>query len=736
MKPETNYIAYVSSFPPRECGIATFTQDLTLAFEKKFNPLIKAKILALNDQPTSIYNYSKKVFSQLTATDLEHYVRLAKKINRQDDIKVVNVQHEFGLFGGDWGDYLIPFLQTLEKPIVTTFHTVLAKPEKHLYNVVRAIANYSKAIVVMNQLSQELLERDYEIPKSKISLVPHGIPQTPFEASDKSKDQFGLKGKIVLSTFGMLSQNKGLEYAIRALPKVVQQFPNIMYVILGATHPVVRREEGEKYRNFLIQEVERLGLKNNVKFYNKYLTLEEIVQYLKATDIYISPTLDMGQSVSGTISYAMGCGRPIISTANAYAKYIIDQTNGVLVNPRNASQIGNALQTLLTDQKRLKTMGQESYERSRQMIWPNVAASYFNIYKKFTDLEAEERKLPEIKLDHLFRLTDDFGIMHHARYSKPAPRFGYSLDDNARALIIAANAYRTQPKEEVLGLLKTYITFLTRGQKPNGIFTNMVNHKREWQRSDFDEDTQGRAIWALGFATSITEIPYETRQNILKLFHRAVKPIHLIQSPRAIAFAMCGLYFYLRHSPEASLLVKFQELADAQVKTYRLAATGDWHWFEDRLTYSSSALPESLFYAYDLTKNKTYLTIAKESLNFLRKITFEKDFYSPIGQNGWYVRNEQRAYYDQQPEDAASMVQTKVTAYKITGDPTYLKGAFATFQWFLGKNHLNQMVYDEVTGGCNDGVGQYAINLNQGAESTISYLLARFIVEEVKSKEI
>ncbi len=728
---QTNYILYVSSYPPRECGIATFTQDLTLAFEKKFNPITKAKIVALNDQSTSMYNYGNKVFSALTATDSAPYIQLAKKINRQDDIKIVNIQHEFGLFGGDWGNYLLPFLQALEKPVVTSFHTVLPHPEPDLYNVVRAIADSSKTLVVMNQHSKILLEKDYEIPSDKIVLIPHGIPQTPFEPSDTFKEKFGLKGKIVLSTFGMLSRNKGIEYTIRALPKIVKHFPNITYLILGATHPVVRREDGEEYRNFLTQEVDRLGLKNNVKFYNKYLTLEEIVQYLKATDIYISPTLDLGQSVSGTLSYAMGCGRPIISTATAYAKYIIDDRNGALIPTKNASVTSKTLLELLRDPKRMKAMGQESYERSRQMIWPNVAAAYFDVYKKHAHLETEERKLPEIKLDHLFRLTDEFGILHHARYSKPAKRFGYSLDDNARALIVSARAYALTQKPDLLNLIKIYLNFLKFCQEKNGTFVNFVSSHRKRLISEFDEDTQGRTLWALGLVSGIQTLPPEILVEVRALFQSTLKTLSTLQSPRAIAFAMFGLYFWLKHSPDATLLTQFIAFADLQLKTYSAAEKPDWHWFEDRFTYSNSALPESLFYAYDLTQRKKYLTVAKKSLEFLKKTTFENNYYSPIGQNGWYVRHQKRAYFDQQPEDAAAMVQSKIAAYQITKKSKYLEKAFTSFQWFLGKNHLNQMVYDEVTGGCNDGVGQYAINLNQGAESTLSYLLARLTVHDI-----
>src|SRR3990167_9741449 len=313
-KSSANYVLHLSSYPPRECGIATFTQDLANALNKKFNPVVKTRVIALNDQPTSIYHYNNHVAYQITATELEHYVSLAHDINKKDDVKLINIQHEFGIFGGDWGDYLIPFLQVIEKPVVVTLHSILPTPDERLRNVVRSIATFSKALVVMNKLSEEMLIREYGVPKSKIAIIPHGIPQIPFEASDKAKEELDLRGKTILSTFGMISPNKGLEYVIRALPRVVRKFPNVLYLVVGATHPNIVRDQGETYRNFLLKEIDRLGLGNHIKFYNKYITLEEITQYLRATDVYIYANPDLKQSVSGSLAYALGAGRPIVST--------------------------------------------------------------------------------------------------------------------------------------------------------------------------------------------------------------------------------------------------------------------------------------------------------------------------------------------------------------------------------------------------------------------------------------
>ncbi|MBI3588937.1 MAG: glycosyltransferase [Candidatus Liptonbacteria bacterium] len=727
----SNFVIHISSYPPRACGIATFTKDITAALDTKFNPAVKSRIVALNDNPTAIYNYPTKVADEINSNEISNYVNLAREINQNNEIKVVNLQHEFGLYGGNWGDYIIPFLQVIEKPVVTTFHTAIPDPEDDLKNIVRAIVDKSRAVIVMNSLSKDILKNDYGIDETKIRLVPHGIPQTAFESSEKYKIELGLESKTVLSTFGLLSPNKGIQYAIRALPEVIQKFPNVVYVVIGATHPNVAKEKGEVYRNSLIAEVQKLGLEEHVKFYNKYLDLEELSKYLKATDLYISPSIDEGQSVSGTLSYAMGFGRPVISTASSYAQFLVTPQTGVLVPIKNPGAITKSLLEILADEKRIKGMGREAYEHTRPMTWPNVATAYFNLYKEFADLEAEDDKLPDIKLDHLRRMTDSFGIFHFAKYSKPEKRYGYSLDDNARALVVSAKAYQTKPDPELERLMTTYLNFVKFTQRPNGKFANIVSYQK-LRDATADEDVQGRAIWALGLVAKNENLPDEIRTKAEKILTKTFPFLPRLTSPRAIAFAMTGLYFYLKNNPKPALLKLMKKMADRQVGQYKEYSGVDWHWFEDQLTYSNSKLAESLFYAYDLIKNPEYLEVAKKTLNFLKSITFEKDHYSPIGQNGWYFRNKKRAYFDQQPEETSTMVETKVVAYQVTGDKQYLKDAYRVMNWFLGKNHLGQMVYDEATGGCYDGVGQYAINLNQGAESTISYLLARLALEEIK----
>ncbi len=736
-KQSANKILHLSTFPPRECGIATFTQDLIFAFDRKFNPKIKSQVLALNDHSTSIYNYDKKVMDEIPSADLESYVSLAKKLNRMDDVKIINIQHEFGLFGGDWGNYIIPFLQVIEKPVVVTLHSVLSikdgrlgKRNSYLKKIINSIAEKSSALVVMNKFSQEILESEYNIPSSKIFLIPHGIPQTPLEPSEKFKALFGLEGKIILSTFGLLSPNKGVEYAIRALPNVVKKYPNVVYMVLGVTHPQIRAWDGETYRTFLTQETEKLGLKNNVKFYNKYLTLEEVVNYLKATDVYVSPSIDSEQSVSGTLAYALGCGRPVVATDSMYAKYLVNQNSGVLVSPKNPAEIEKAILGMLQNPKQLKSMSIGAYELSRKMIWPNVAVEYFKLYQKFTDIREEETKFPPIKMDHIVRLTDNFGMLQFAKYIKPQRRYGYTLDDNARALIACVKCYEKSFDPEILDLAKKYMKAIKFMQTTRGEFVSAVSYQKKRDSNKY-EDVQGRAVWALGYVASCDFLPEGLAIEAAYMFKKALKFIMKLDSPRAIAFSMTGIYHYIKKYPAKYILNLFGKLAESQFNLYKNRANDEWQWFEDYLTYSNSKLSESLLYAYLGTRKKKYLTAAEDSLEFLSKNTFKDGIYWPIGQNGWYFRNKTRAYFDQQPEDTASMVETKALAYQITKNKKHRRDALNAFKWFLGKNHLNQMVYDEVTGGCNDGIHQNRINLNQGAESTVSYLLARLAIEEV-----
>jgi len=739
-------VLYVSSFPPRECGIATFTKDLTDAMDKEFNPGLKSRILAVNDNGTSIYNYSGKVGLQLNESDMESYLNRANEINRSPQIKLINIQHEYGLFGGEWGNYLLPFMEIIKKPIVTTLHTVLPKPEEKLKKITRTIADKSEGIVVMTNHSARLLQEVYGIKKSKIKVIPHGVHHVPFPSKSKAKKKLNLSGRTIIATFGHINRDKGIEYAIRALPTVVKKYPEALYLVIGATHPIVRKYEGEIYRNMLKKEVARLKLENYVKFYDKYLELSELIDYLRATDLYLSPTLNPKQAVSGTVSYALSCACPVVSTATQYCLDVINQERGILVRFRNHKDIEKALLEILGDHKRQKEMKKNAYFFSRHMTWQNVALSYFKVFNGYAKITLREKgKLPAINLGHLKTLTDDFGIIQFANHTKPDLGSGYCLDDNTRALIASTVLYHDKPQGQLLDLITKYFKFIKFSQKANGKFHNFISQNKSMNDKSDSEDSLGRAIWALSYVISSDDLPEYLTKQAKTIYQRCQKWISQIGSPRAVAFTLLGLCrlakapkIMIKDNHQPAEINQIKKLANKLLKGYyrQVSRAGfkkkKWSWFEDSLTYSNYKLPEALIRTFEVSGKKEYLKVAEETLKFLTAVSFEKEYFSPIGQDGWYYRDGKRAYFDQQPEDTASAVEALTTAYEVTGKKLYGRQAKTSFDWFLGKNYLNQMIYDEATGGCYDGLGRYSINFNQGAESTISYLLARLAIERIK----
>lgn len=730
---DENIALFMGTFPPRECGIATFTQDLTNAIDKRFYPSIKTKILALNNNGTNIYNYPKKVMFQISDTDINSYIETAKKINKSKKIKVVCIQHEFGIFGGYYGDHLLAFLEVLKKPAFVTFHSVLPNPDKQRKIVVKAIADRVNAIIVMTQKAVTILQKEYKITETPIKVVPHGIPDVNFETQLKEKNHLRLKNKIVLSSFGMISRNKGYEYVIEALPEVVKQYPNLVYVIVGGTHPVVRKNEGEVYRNMLEAKVKELGLQNNVKFYNKYVTKEEIIQYVKASDIYISPSLTPEQITSGTLVYAMGCGRAVVSTPFLHAKDILTKDRGELAEFEDSESFTKAILRILNNQERLRILESNAYTYTRQMVWHNVGLSYvrqFNRYLKLPELYF--RKMPQINIKHLSRMTDDFGIIQFATLAKPDIASGYTLDDNARALLVAGSLYNKIPQKSHLKLIQTYLDYIKYVQQTDGKLLNFVDQNKNLDTNSWSEEAHARAIRALGYVSSLPNIPKDVKYQAEEILANAVQIVPDMAHPRAVASVIAGLCHYNKDHYSEHNIELIKQLANTLTALYENNSNPEWQWFEPMMTYSNAKLPEAMFHAYIATQDKKYLEIAKATIDFLVGKTFNGSTFVPIGQNGWYDgQNQKRAFFDQQPIEAATMTIALALAYKVLREPKYEKLAINSFNWFLGKNIVNTVIYNEQTGGCHDGLGKEVVNLNQGAESTISYLTARLSLEEL-----
>jgi glycosyltransferase involved in cell wall biosynthesis len=722
-------ICFLGNYPPKECGIATFTKDLTSAMNRKFEPELKSRIIALNDD-ANIYNYDENVIMEINKDDIDDYISKAKEVNENENIKLVCIQHEFGIFAGEYGNHLIPFLELIEKPVVVIFHSVLPQPNTAIKRIVRSLCEKSSATVVMAKKAIDILTKDYEIDREKLFFIPHGIPNVPFVSPQISKRKIHFENRTIISTFGLLSRGKGIEYMIQALPKLVEKYPDILYLIIGETHPVVRKEEGESYRNELMQEIERLGLKNNVKFANKFLSLQEIIEYLSATDIYVCTNLDKNQITSGTLSYAMGCGRVVISSPIEYAKEFLSDDRGIVVEEKNPDSYALAIDAVLSNPDYKRLIERNAYAYSRSMTWQNVAMSYRRLFNKILKLQDKSvENLPDIRLDHLIKMTDNFGMTQFCNHAEPDMSSGYTIDDNSRALIASTLHDKLFGSQESQALSKIYLDFIERCQDESGNFQNNFKNENEVLDSHSD-DSFGRTIWSLGYATNKSN-DSDIVQKSEQLIRKSLNRIGGIKSPRAVAFLIIGLYHYYQKSRDREILTLIRRLADFLVQRYRIECSEEWCWFEEVLSYSNSKLPEALYLAHDITGNEEYLEIAEKSLNFLTELTFIDGKICLIGQNGWCKRNGKRALFDQQPVDASSLVHTYLTAYSITKNPEYHKNAIESIHWFFGNNHLNQMVYDEMTGGCFDGLGKYTLNMNQGAESTLSYLIARLFLEEV-----
>jgi len=725
VKGKNGSILFMGTFPPRECGIATFTKDLSSAVQKRFGPKIKASILAMNKSTSNMYNYPQEVSYQVDDSDLENYIWVAKRINSNDSIKLVNVQHEFGIFGGENGKNIIPFLEIVNKPVITTFHSIVPGPDKKKKKIVRFIGKKSVCVIVMNNTAVKILRNDYGL-KGDIAVIPHGIPSVKFESNHRYKAALGFGDKTVISSFGLMNPGKGYEHVIDALPGLIKKFPDLLYIIIGETHPVVRMQEGEKYRNFLHEKVRDMGLGSHVKFYNKYVTLAEIIKYLKASDIYVCSAIDRNQITSGTLVYAMGCGRAVVSTPFLHAAEYVTPDKGLLADFGDSQSFEDAISRILTNPELKSNMEKNAYAFTRSMTWPNVAISHMKLFDAYADISGmHEKALPKINFSHVMRMTDDFGLIQFANYLKPDLHSGYCLDDNARAMMAACMDYEVSKSKSKLNLVKKYISFAKNVLRDDGRFCNLVNRERKVNTEDLSEDAHGRALQALGYLISTDGVPEEIRKEADTLFCKAVKAVQGMGSPRAIAFSIMGLYNYNKANPSEDNLQTIRKLSDFLVSLFNNVTSDDWHWFEEYMTYANARIPESLFYSYIATRDKKYLDTARKSLDFLISVTFEDGIFMPIGQRGWYMKNNMKSYFDQQPIDTCAMVQALIAANKVTGEKKYAKRAIDAFHWFLGKNFLDQMVYDENSGGCHDGIGKLSINLNQGAESTVSYLLAR-----------
>jgi glycosyltransferase involved in cell wall biosynthesis len=737
-------IAVIGNYLPRQCGIATFTTDLCAAISAEYGTT-QLMALPVNDTEQG-YDYPERVRWSLDQDSIKSYEEAAEFLNF-NNIDMVCLQHEYGIFGGPAGSHILHLLRALKMPVVTTLHTVLREPNPDQLRVMEEIAELSDRLIVMSQLSSQFLQEIFKVPGSKIDMVPHGVPDLPFLDPNFYKDRFGVEGKAVLLTFGLLSPNKGIENVIQALPQILAKHKNVVYLVAGATHPHILRREGDKYREHLQALAKEVGVESSVLFHDRFVSPEEMVEFIGAADIYITPYRHEAQVVSGTLAYALGAGKAIISTPYWHAIELLDDRRGALVPFQNPGAIAQKTIELLDTPAIRHAMRKRAYLFAREMVWKRVAQGYMESFARVRSdrlqcpqVQFSARtthkpldQLTELKLDHLHRLTDDTGMLQHAIFTTPNRAEGHTTDDNARALIFTV--MQAQLDKDRVGKIDTatpdssfqYLSFMEHAFNPaKGRFRNFLGYDRRWNETEGSEDCHGRALWGLG-----TVLGRSTDEGLKRaagrLFEFSCPAAMELRSPRAWAYTLLGIQEYLGAFPGDRDAQKVRAaLAGRLLEMYESIRSQDWKWFENILAYGNARLPQALLLVGSACSDERMISAGLESLDWLTKTQHceTNRHFVPIGSQGFYPQGGEKARFDQQPIEAAGAVSACLQAYRVTGDSRWRTEAWSAFNWFLGDNDLQLSLYDSVTGGCRDGLHPDRANENQGAESTLSFLMA------------
>lgn len=723
----------ISTFPPRECGIATYAQDLITAINDRFTETFEIQVCALEN---GSHRYSSPVKYILETEKPNSYDELIKKIVCNNKLQWVVIQHEFGLFRNNDKDFL-RLLSHIDKPVAVVFHTVLPKPDKELQAMVQSIAGYTHVIIVMTETSRDILQQDYLITEEKIKVIPHGTHLIKHKDKQVLKEKYGSGGRKILSTFGLLSSGKSLETTLNALPAIVSQHPSVLFLILGKTHPSVVKQEGEKYRESLEGIVEKLKLKDHVQFVNKYLPLDTLLDYLQLTDIYLFTSKDPGQAVSGTFSYAIGCGCPVISTPIPHACEVLKNDCGIIIGFNDTENLAIQVNRLLNDESIRNRLAMNGLHHMAATAWENSALQHVRLFKNMVKGTIRiHYKIPAVKLDHLQDMTTDFGILQFSVLNRPDRHSGYTLDDNARALILMCQHFEVFKQESDLAQIQRYLDFIRYCYHGEGRFFNYVDFEKEFTAQngqDNLEDSVGRAVWACGYLLSLENLlPQNLVADARIMFNESVEKSVSIHSTRAMAFIIKGIYFANRDVKHKNQLVILELLADRLIQMYRHEADSGWQWFESYLTYANSVIPEAMLLAWRITGKDIYRATALSSFSFLLSRIFFDKRIKVISNRGWLHNGQEINKTHQGGEQAIDVAYTILALgefYESFKTKFYREKIMTAFSWFLGHNHLNQIVYNPRTGGCYDGVEDHYINLNQGAESTLCYLLARLALE-------
>ncbi len=734
-------IALISTYQPRQCGIGAFSKNLFDSLPVRNIDRQNSFVVALND-PENEYDYPPEVHVAIRQDDHDTYLQAAEFINGSG-VDVCIVQHEYGIFGGQNGVYILSLLHSLEIPVITTLHTVLKRPSYNELYIVKEISKLSRRIIVMANKAVELLGEIYGISASKITVVPHGVPDIQYDR-ESIRRELGVTGRKVLLTFGFIGRNKGIETVISALPQVVDKYPDVQYIILGKTHPNVVKHAGEEYRLFLHRLVKKLNLENHVIFLNAYVSQRELFKYLTASDIYVTPYPNEAQITSGTLSYALGVGAAVVSTPYWHAAELLADGRGALFGFNDSQGLSQTLADLFSHPEKLETMREKATAFGHTITWPKIGEVYGGLIQQDGQKSAvnPEKKdpafdrsiLPPLRLDHVVRLTDHTGIIQHAVYGIPNYHEGYCLDDNARALLMTLMAYRRTKDDVALDLIPRYLAYIHYAQNEDGTFRNFMGFNRNFLDDVGSEDAFGRAIWALGYA--MAHAPKDAYFQLARqVFFKAVPQFERLQSIRSVANTILGLYHYLKSHPmDDGMMELMHRLSIRLLQEYNAHRHDDWHWYESLLAYDNALLPLAMLRSGELLNNASFRRVGFESMAFLEKHTMQKGHLSLVGNEGWFKRDGEIARFDQQPIDAMATVLLFLQVYHDTGDAHYLQAVYTAFMWFLGENDLRLSLYDFETGGCCDGLARYGVNRNQGAESTLAYLISYLAVQQTFEK--
>lgn len=732
--------AFIGTYPPRECGIGTFTRNLFSSMHNvsgSKGEKDESFVVAMNDIDSG-YSFPEEVHYTISQNAQEDYLAAARYINLSGADCCI-LQHEYGIYGGDKGVYILPLLYRLEVPLMVTLHTVLKTPSQDEKVILQEICRMANRVVVMSRKAINFLIEIYDIPEDKITYIEHGVPDIKF-SQEESKREFRLEGREVLLTFGLISRNKGIETVIKALPEVVEKFPDLLYIILGKTHPNVLRHSGDEYRIYLTKLVNDLHLQKNVAFVNKFASQKELFKYLHASDIYVTPYLNEAQITSGTLAYAVGVGTAVVSTPYWHAAELLENCKGVLFDFNDTNGLTEILIDLLSNSDKRMQIRKKAYDYGQEITWPKIGTKYYRVAEIVSAEEIQVKKevisfdimqLPPFSMDHVKRMTDDTGIIQHAKFGIPNLKEGYCLDDNARALLMTVMAIKQKRDKMAIELCPIYLSYIHYMQNKDGTFRNFLSFKRDFLDEVGSEDSFGRTMWALGYmlANAPNDSYYQTAKVI---FMEALPAIGNLVYPRPMANSIIGISYYLKSNPSDDGMTEIlKKQVDALIKIYKKSSSLDWPWFEDEFTYDNAILPLALLHAAEFIRDDEIRKIAFDSMNFLTELTMSEGYLSIIGNQKWYVKGEERSRFAQQPVDAMAMVLMYHQAYNLTKDKDYIDKLFTSFMWFLGENDLRMSLFDYETKGCCDGLESYGVNRNQGAESTLAYLISYLTVFEV-----